>query len=246
MFLILVNLNKKMNMKSTFHKFLAIILFFSFMAISCDNDDNPKLSFVSNEISIPDSCVVFWCDLMEGDSIIFSNYKHLPKLKNNCSNEINNIYIEVDIYGIKDTTEINRMYVIDDVIKEDSGHLSVKAHLGKFDILPQEELAFPIISIYTPKENCAFLITYTCHYIQTQHIHKKVLCGVVYHEGNKYQNLAPTNPEISFLNMARSYIDWQYPRYNSLIYKDMVIPYIEKYDLLKEKDIKIQSISELQ
>lgn len=134
---------------------LAIIITTAFG--SCKDSNNlARLAFVSDNIILPDSTIVYFeGDIMNGDSVISSNYRYLPIIKNVTGNKIDSLYVQANIYGENDTTEISKNYIIDKVTKENSGCFSVIAHYGIISLFPYQEIPFPIISIYS-KENFVF------------------------------------------------------------------------------------------
>lgn len=237
-------------MKNILSKIIFAVIAIVFIFCSCDNSSKiARIGFVSNETVLPDSSLYYWGDTMDSDSIIFSNYKYLPLLKNLSDIKVDTFIVQVDIYGIKDTSEISKYYIIDDVKKEDSGSLSVLAHYGRFYLFPYEVVPFPISSISCKNENRPITVEYDYFWrtsnSKLQKGHSAII-GIVYHDKSKNPTLATENPQKSFMYFVGPALNWKRPNNNTLIFKDTIVTKMKNIDLLKEKELKVEKILDLQ
>ena len=233
---------------NSFRLFVLVIILTAVFSSCNDSSNQARLAFVSDNTILPDSSIAyFWGDEMNGDSVIFSNYKHLPIIKNVTEYKIDTLYVQANIYGVNDTTEISKYYIIDKVTRENSGSLSVIAHYGRFSLFPYEEIPFPITSIYR-KENCIFTVEYNYMWTvaKNRYTDHHAISGMIYHQKFKKSKDGPINLQKSFMNLNRTLMNWKSPRYNTFIFKDTIVPVLNKYDLLKDKELTIEKITDLQ
>jgi len=233
----------------SFRLFVLAIIITTLFSSCKESSNQARLAFVSDNIILPDSSTAyFWGDIMNGDSVIFSNYKHLPILKNVTEYKIDTLYVQAYIYGVNDTTEISKYYIIDKVTKEEeTGKMSVNAHFGRFSLFPYEEIPFPITFIYS-KENCPFIVEYKYIWIvaKKRYADHHAISGMVYHQKTQESKVGSVNLQKSFMYLNRTFMNWKNPKYNTFIFKDTIIPVLNKYDLLKDKELKVENIIELQ
>ena len=225
-----------------------IILITSFAFFSCGNNNNDtQISLVSDETILPDSSFVFWGDTMNDDMIVFSDYKYLPKLKNISGTKVDTLIVQATIHGLRDTSEVSRYYIIDDVSREkETNNYNVIAHYGKFTLNPFEVIPFPITSIEARNANRPFIVSFDFYWNVKNgkgKMWKRTIVGVVYHN-KPIDDKTPLQK--SFILLSRSLLNWQDLQQNTFIYKDTIIPLVRRYDILRNKELSINEISELQ